>query len=190
MVPCFSGHTHSFDVQSKCPHVKCSGRDITKKKKGEKRGSFLIRCEQAWFTSVPWETAWPDKAWRWTFIGLRRCVCKFSPTESENGHNLRMLRVIEGMELSNTAHQWSLAKFSNVYFIFIINFIHFLTIWVINFWLHWVFIAAWSSSGCCERGSSPSHGVVLGLSWVLACGLGSCGTPGRSCSLVCGIFPD
>ena len=41
MVPCFSGHTHSFDVQSKCPHVKCSGRDITKKKKVRKGVHFL-----------------------------------------------------------------------------------------------------------------------------------------------------
>ena len=24
-----SGHTNSFDVQSKCPHLKCSGRSIT-----------------------------------------------------------------------------------------------------------------------------------------------------------------
>lgn len=35
-----SQDTHSFDVQSKYPHLKCSGRDITEKN-GEKGVHFL-----------------------------------------------------------------------------------------------------------------------------------------------------
>ena len=33
MVPCFSGHTHSLDVHSKCPHVKAVEEISLKKKR-------------------------------------------------------------------------------------------------------------------------------------------------------------